>query len=176
MTVIALVLALGAGGCAQAKLNAARRNVAGNRASSHAMIPAVSGIVMAVSDGHERLNPSEALAAAGRAQATLDAIYSAREELLSGGFDKKQHAEKAREIGRLQKKYQDEVARLDAFSRQVERHGEERERLIELKDPVIERLRAELVSILEHKGANEAAEVERVRREMARRREEVAQE
>jgi len=119
---------------------------------------------------------SEAFLARKRLEHTRLKIASLHKEIRGQDVSERELPDREREIDRLRVRYKSEIELLDNFYKGFELKSSEYERLLELKDPGVERMRGEMNQVLELKRENETEEIMRIREEFARRFEELVRE
>jgi hypothetical protein len=141
-------------------------------ASSTITPTAVRGMLIAMTDEHKINSTGEAAEAKERATRTESMMASLLRELRIPDLSQRELDAKEQEIERLRKQYNREMESVREFSEQLARKVAKDERLFRLKDPVIERIRKEMMGIIENKDGD-VLEIRRLREEFERRREEL---
>jgi len=180
LQISATVTLLAVGGCGGSG-SAARKVVQRGRASgpvdAHGRASGIAEAMLLVMTEDQKIqSASEATAARRRAIRTELATLTILKELAQLELSKAERADKKREVDSLRKQYKREMAPIEAFHRDLEHKVEAIESFFARQDPEVERLRGELRGIVTRKGKNEHEEIERVRREFERRRQELARE
>jgi len=130
-------------------------------------------MMIAMSGAYEIRSPSDATAALKQATQTELAMVPLLKDLARPGLSEGERADKKQEIDRLRTQYRRETEAIHAFYRELAPKLARAERAFESKDPEIERLRREMVDILQRKGNDERGEIARLQMAFERRAQEL---
>jgi hypothetical protein len=167
-----VVMLLSADGCGSSNFLRDQRLGVISTAQSRQKI-GVLGIMGHDSEIQSKVEANEAKA---RAIRTELAMVQLLKELGEPGLSAQQRVSKNHELHELRERYRREVQLIKAFSSRIRDQVDRYARILELKDPEIERIRTEMGVVLERKGEDEHEEIRKLRTEFRRRQEELVHE